>query len=214
MDICKIKHVVFDVGNVIVRWSPIEIVRLTFGEQPQDEAEQLASCIFQSDIWLELNKGLLSAQQAKIRYEQELGLSARDCEQLFYYIMHTQLLIFGTVDLIKRLKSAGYRVYALTDNVVEIVEHLKSTYDFWPLFDGAVVSADLGLLKPQLEIYQSLLSCYQLDGDESVFIDDMARNVEGAKLAGMSAIQFENAAQCEQALRFLGLSFPAHSDES
>lgn len=50
-----IKNVVFDVGNVIVRWAPLEIVRLTFGnvEQP----EELAKKVFMSDIWLELNRG-------------------------------------------------------------------------------------------------------------------------------------------------------------
>lgn len=63
-----------------------------------------------------------------------------------------------SLDLLNRAKKAGYRVYALTDNINEIVEHLKSTYDFWPLFDGVTVSAEVGLLKPQPEIYFSLLS--------------------------------------------------------
>ncbi|MCY9802523.1 HAD family phosphatase [Vibrio scophthalmi] len=201
----KIHNVVFDIGNVVVRWAPLEIARLTFGDI--DGLEEQARAIFQSETWLELNKGLISESEAKSQYQQSLGLSELECERLFYYVKQTQILIYGSVDLIKRIKSAGYRVYALTDNVHEIVSHLKSTYTFWPLFDGAIVSAEVALLKPQPEIYQALLAQFALEASKTVFIDDMPYNVAGAEALGMAGIQFENSSQCEQALKALGLSF-------
>jgi len=200
-----IKNVVFDVGNVLVRWAPLEIARLTFGEI--DDLEQRARAVFQSETWLALNKGHLSEQQAKQQYQDTIGLSELECDKLFYYVKQTQLLIYGSVDLLKRIKGAGYHVYALTDNVHEIVSHLKETYDFWPLFEGATVSAELGLLKPQPEIYQSLLTTNQLKAEETVFLDDMPYNVEGAEKEGMAAIQFKDAHQCEQELKAMGLDF-------
>ena len=199
----QIKNVVFDVGNVIVRWSPLEITRLTFGEL--DDLETQARSIFQSTIWLDLNKGFLTENEAKLRYQQELDLSSLECDRLFYYVKQTQILLHGSIDLIKQVKRAGYAVYALTDNVVEIVEYLKATYEFWPLFDGATVSAELGMLKPQPEIYQALLSNNGLEASETVFIDDMPYNVEGAKAVGMAGIQFSDAVQCENALRAFGV---------
>lgn len=201
----EIKNVVFDVGNVLVRWSPIEIVRLTFGNDV--DAEALAKDLFTSAIWLDLNKGLITETQAKQRYQLEKQLSESEAERFFYYVKHTQLLIYGSVDLLKRIKSAGYRVFALTDNVVEIVEYLKATYDFWPLFEGTTVSAEFGLLKPQPEIYQSLLETHQLLAKETVFLDDMPYNVEGAREVGIEAIQFKHAEQCECKLKAMGLSF-------
>jgi len=200
-----IKNVVFDIGNVIVRWAPLEIVRLTFGEVKA--SENLAKSIFQSETWAALNKGHISESDAKGQYKQSLHLSDLECELLFYYVKQTQLLIFGSVDLLKRVKSAGYNVYALTDNVHEVVTHLKSEYTFWSLFDGAAVSAELGLLKPQAEIYQALLTQYKLEASETVFIDDMPYNVAGAKAVGIAGVQFKNAAQCEGELKALGLSF-------
>ena len=199
----QIKNVVFDVGNVIVRWSPLEITRLTFGEL--DDLETQARSIFQSSIWLDLNKGFLTENEAKLRYQQELNLSQSECDRLFYYVKRTQILLYGSVDLIKQVKRAGYAVYALTDNVVEIVEYLKATYQFWPLFDGAAVSAELGMLKPQPEIYQALLSNNGLEASETVFIDDMPYNVEGAKAVGMAGIQFSDVSQCERELLSLGI---------
>ncbi|TXR54156.1 HAD family hydrolase [Reinekea thalattae] len=198
MTAASIQNVVFDIGNVIVRWAPLEIIRLALGEAKA--SEQLATSIFQSDTWLALNKGFISETDAKLQYQQSLGLSNLECDRLFYYVKQTQILIFGSVDLLKRVKAAGYGVYALTDNVHEIVAHLKSSYSFWPLFDGAIVSAELGLLKPQAEIYQELLTQYKLEASQTVFIDDMPHNVAGAKAIGIAGIQFENAAQCEQEL--------------
>ncbi|MCF7483120.1 HAD family phosphatase [Vibrio sp. J1-1] len=200
-----IKNVVFDIGNVVVRWAPLEIVRLTFGNI--DSAEEKVKSIFQSDTWLDLNKGIISESEAKLQYQQLLGFSELDCERLFYYVKQTQILIYGSVELIRRVKAAGYRVFALTDNVHEIVSYLKETYAFWNLFEGATVSAELGLLKPQPEIYQSLLTQYALKASETVFIDDMPYNVEGAETVGMAAIQFESAVQCEADLKSLGLKF-------
>ncbi|MFA0511220.1 HAD family hydrolase [Vibrio sp. 10N.222.54.C2] len=198
------QNVVFDVGNVIVRWAPLEIARLTFGDT--EELESRARSIFQSTIWMDLNKGFLTESEAKLRYQQELDLSPLECDRLFYYVKQTQILLHGSVELIERVKSAGYGVYALTDNVVEIVEYLKNTYQFWALFDGAAVSAELGMLKPQPEIYQELLSNYGLKASETVFIDDMPYNVEGARSVGMAAIQFTDAVQCENSLQALGVN--------
>lgn len=198
-----IKNVVFDVGNVIVRWAPLEIVRLTFGnvEQPEEQAKK----VFMSDIWLDLNRGFLTEIEAKHRYQLELNFTPQDCDRLFYYVKQSLIELYGSVDLIKKVKAAGYGVYALTDNVVEIVDFLKTEYDFWPLFDAATVSADLGLLKPQPEIYHSLLNSNQLIAEQCVFLDDMPHNVEGAKSVGMHAIQFLSAEQAEGELKALGL---------
>lgn len=199
----EIKNVVFDVGNVIVRWAPLEIARLAFGDI--DDLESRARSIFQSAIWLDLNKGFLSESEAKLRYQRELNLSPLECDRLFYYVKQTQILLHGSVELIERVKRSGYGVYALTDNVVEIVEYLKNTYEFWPLFDGAVVSAELGMLKPQPEIYQALLSENNLKASETVFIDDMPYNVKGAEAVGIAGIQFVDAEQCQNALQRLGV---------
>ncbi|HHF0551389.1 TPA: HAD family hydrolase [Vibrio diabolicus] len=205
MEPLQIKNVIFDVGNVLVRWSPVEIVRLTFGHSV--EAEKMAQLLFSSQIWKDLNKGIISEKEAKLCYQREHQVTAEEMDRFFYYVKHTQILLYGSVELLKRVKSAGYRVYALTDNVNEIVEHLRATYEFWPLFDGAIISSEVQLLKPQAEIYQTLLSTYQLQAEETVFLDDMPYNVEGARAVGMEAIQFENAQQCESELKAMGLCF-------
>ncbi|OLQ94578.1 HAD family hydrolase [Vibrio ponticus] len=199
----SIKNIIFDLGNVIVRWSPTEIVRLTFGDSPR--VNTLTKQIFQSQIWQAANRGELSEQEVQTALKKEFGLSSLQAEKLSYYVKQTQLVLFGSVELVKQVKDAGYNVYALSDNVHEIVDYLKQQYDFWSLFDGVVISADVGCLKPNPEIYHALLEQYQLDAAECLFIDDMPYNVEGAQAVGMSALQFEHAEQCLQDLKRLGV---------
>ncbi|WP_117232495.1 HAD family hydrolase [Vibrio maerlii] len=201
----NIKNVIFDIGNVIVLWNPLEITRLTFGEI--NDPESKARSIFQTEIWLDLNKGRLTEEQAQQAYVEQGILTANEAKKLFYYVKQTQILLYGSVELLTRVKQAGYGVYALTDNVTEIVEHLKNTYDFWPLFDGATVSAEVDLLKPQAEIYHSLCSTHGLVPHECVFLDDMPYNVQGAIDQGLHAIQFANSEQVEHELKALGLKF-------
>ncbi|MFH0224386.1 HAD family hydrolase [Vibrio furnissii] len=200
-----IKNVVFDIGNVIVKWAPAEISALTFGETEQ--AKERAKLLFHSEIWRDLNKGHYTEQQAQVKFHHTLGIEPAELETLFHYIKATQQLIDGTQVLMDDLLSAGYTLFALTDNVNEIVAHLKATYDFWPKFTGAVVSSECGLLKPDPRIYQHLAQSQNIVPHESVFMDDMPANVQGAIEQGFHAFQFATAQDARARLHALGLAF-------
>ncbi|MBC3622132.1 HAD family phosphatase, partial [Vibrio metschnikovii] len=73
MSSVNVKNIVFDIGNVVVRWAPLEIIRLTFDESCS--AEDKAKSIFQSETWLSLNKGQLTENEAKAQYKETLGLT-------------------------------------------------------------------------------------------------------------------------------------------
>jgi putative hydrolase of the HAD superfamily len=95
----------------------------------------------------------------------------------------------------------------LTDNVHEIVAYHKSRNTFWELFEGCVVSAEIGLLKPNPEIFRHLLRTYDLTAAETVFLDDVQVNIDGARSIGIEAKLFTTPERCEQDLRALGLAF-------
>ncbi|MFM2481730.1 HAD family hydrolase [Celerinatantimonas sp. YJH-8] len=200
-----IKNVIFDIGNVMVRWSPEEIARLTFPEHP--DPLMLRQDLFRTDFWRALNLGETTEEEVKQLYQERSHLKAEDAERLFYYVRESLIPLYGSKALLQQIKDAGYGVYALTDNVHEIVAYLKNKYDFWPLFNGAIVSAEVGYMKPSQEIYHELFNQYQLEPSECIFLDDMPHNVAGAEAVGMKAIQFYSAEQAERALRTYGLTF-------
>jgi putative hydrolase of the HAD superfamily len=203
-----ISNVIFDVGNVFVRWSPPEIVQRCFGlQKDSDENLRQAEALFRGPLWRRLNLGELSQAEAELAYQAEFDLSQEEAERLFFHVIDHQHLIDGTEAIAQRLKHAGYRVFALTDNVHEIVAHLKSRHQFWSLFEGAVVSAEVGLMKPNPAIFRHATETFGLVAAETVFFDDIQANVDGARGIGMEARLFTTPSRCEEDLRTLGLSF-------
>lgn len=200
-----IKNVVFDVGNVLVRWDPHFIVTHAFPEY--DNPADLVQKIFKNKTWYDLNLGLISEDEALALYNKHLGIGIDRLQHMAEVVRSSLSLLPESVELLKALDAASFSLYALTDNTHDIIAYLQKKYDFWPLFQGIVVSAQVGYLKPSQEIYQHLLNAYGLNASETVFIDDHLPNVEGAKQLGISAIQFQNIKQCMQALKELKVQF-------
>jgi putative hydrolase of the HAD superfamily len=203
-----IKNVIFDVGNVFVQWSPKEIVERCFNlPKGSDENSRRAEALFQNTLWKSLNRGELTQREVEQAYQAQFGLSAEQTRMLFFHIMDHQEVIDGTEEVARRLRKAGYRVFALTDNVLEIVAYLKNRHRFWTLFEGAVVSAELGTLKPDPAIFRHAIEKFNLLPEETVFFDDVKANVDGASSIGMKARIFTTPSGCAEDLQALGLSF-------
>lgn len=198
-----IRNVVFDLGNVVVRWSPALICERAFGVDAVTP-ERIAA-IFGDPVWKALNRGELTAAAAMAHYAATLSLTPAQTNALLFQITDTQELIPGTLDLIETLAGKGFRLFALTDNVHEIIRYLRQRYTFWTHFEGVVNSAELGCLKPDPAIYRHLLDTYALVPGETLFLDDMPGNVEGARGQGMLACRFTTADQARLDMRALGL---------
>jgi putative hydrolase of the HAD superfamily len=203
-----IRNVVFDFGNVLVRWSPGEVIERCFGlPAGTPENRSRAYTLFATPIWLALNRGEVTVAEAQHVYRTQHGLTDDEARALFFHVLDHEVPIDGTEDLARRLKSAGLRIFGLTDNVREVVAHLRQRYEFCNLLEGVVVSADVGTLKPDPRIYAHLLQRFALEPGETIFLDDMPANIEGAHKAGMHGLVFTTAPHCERELRSLGLSF-------
>ena len=89
-------------------------------------------------------------------------------------------MIEENAKLIKPLKQK-YRVYGLTNWSAETLPFAMERYDFFNDLEGIVVSGTEKLLKPDVQIYQLLLDRFQINAEESLFIDDNAANIEAAE---------------------------------
>jgi len=196
----KIKNVVFDIGNVLVKWSPYEVLEQLF---PQKGAKELYQQI--RPIWIDLNLGKLTEQEAILGYQDLLNVPEKQLAELMQLLKTSQTLLPGSLELLKKLHACNVPLYSITDNVKEIMEYHRLNSNFLHYFSGIAVSAEIGILKPNEKIYRYLLEQYKLDPAESVFIDDLMANVEGARAVGMHAFQFISAESCESELIEFGI---------
>jgi putative hydrolase of the HAD superfamily len=204
-----IRNVVFDIGNVLVRWDSLGIVEAAFGLWGEEAKARRHALFGETDIWRALNRGEHSEAGAKAAYVEAGLLTEAEADAMFAALYASLHVLEDTPPLMKRLASAGYRIFALTDNVREIVAHLEGAHDWWAHFEHVTNSAEVGVLKPDPRIYAHMLETNRLAPGETVFFDDMPGNVAGAKAAGMHAFVFTDAARAERDLRSLGVELPA-----
>ncbi|MBN1549654.1 HAD-IA family hydrolase [Candidatus Babeliales bacterium] len=100
-------------------------------------------------------------------------------------------------DLRKETDAAGNRIhkfYILSNYNDEAFRelYLNNTDIFDELFDGLLISGDVGLIKPDPAIYKLLLTEYNLDVDDCYFIDDQIENVHAATSVGFTGIHCNN----------------------
>jgi putative hydrolase of the HAD superfamily len=111
----------------------------------------------------------------------------------------------NVVELVTEVKDAGHRLFVLSNMHHASADYLERSHDFWSLFDGAVYSCRIRHVKPEPEIYEHLLSTYELEAAETVFIDDLRENVDSAARFGIRTVHYRNVDQCRRELRDHGV---------
>lgn len=155
--------------------------------------------------------GKISESEAKLSFLAYIeAFDTKRVHTLFDYIKSTQELIPGTINIIKTLHQNTYHLFALTDNVKEIVHYLQEYYDFWQYFLDVIVSANIGLMKPSNAIFEYTLKKNNLKAHETFFIDDHLPNIETADSLGFRTILFSDSTSCLESLRHLGINIHDH----
>lgn len=193
-----IKNIIFDVGNVLVRWDPASAVANVF---PAHEVELRTQQIFKGMPWQALNRGDITENELIDILYENFAISHATGKQLMLAVRDSLIPVSGGQELLHDLHAAGYNLYALTDNTHNFLAHLKQRYNFWPKFLGIVSSADVRYLKPAAQMYETLINTYKIIPEESVFLDDLEPNIAGAKRHGIHGIQFFTAEQASEELR-------------
>jgi len=202
------KHIVFDFGGVVFQWRPAELLRRTLPHRAVDEAaaQQLVLDFFQNyeGDWGSFDRGTIEIPELAPLIAQRLGFELGEVRAVIEAIPGELEAQQATVDLLHRLHERGHRLYFLSNMPEPFAEHLESTHDFFSRFTDGVFSSRVKLIKPEPEIFALAIERFGIDPAQTVFIDDIAKNVEMARSQGWNAIQFVDAAQVEAALAALG----------
>lgn len=182
-----IRNVVFDMGNVLLRFDT-RGAAAAFAAAPGD-AELLHQGVFQSPWWIRMDRGGDE--------ETSLGGMLRELPQRLWPDVRELMErwddflipIDGVIALAEELGEKGYRLYLLSNTSVRF----RRFFGKLPVlrdFSGLVLSFEEGLLKPEPEFYRRLFDRYALRPEECFFIDDSPPNIEAAWNLGMEGFRF------------------------
>ena len=181
-----IKNIIFDLGNVLVKYSPENFLNKYVKKENQ---EDFIINIFKSKDWLELDRGTLSYEDAIEIFTKRVPEEKESIEKLFRENISSCISpIEENVEIMRKLKNNGYNVYILSNFHQPAFEYIRESWDFIREFNGDVVSCYYHYIKPEREIYETLLNKYNLTPSETIFIDDVDTNINGAKELGIGGI--------------------------
>ncbi|AGK95709.1 HAD family hydrolase [Clostridium pasteurianum] len=200
-----INNIIFDLGNVLLDFKPIEYLRTKFDDE--EKIQEIFEEIFLSEEWPMLDRGVITEEEAinRICCRSNGNVELIKLAMCNWYEMFTP--IEDTVEVLKRLKDKGYKIYYLSNFHMQSFENVTQRYEFFKYFDGGVASYEEKALKPEEDIYKRLVERYKIHPEESIFIDDIAVNIEGAKKLGFETIHFKSTADLKN-LQSLSDDYP------
>jgi HAD superfamily hydrolase (TIGR01509 family) len=195
--------VVFDIGNVLLRWNPRNLFRKIFADEAAMEVFLETACAMDWVLETDRVRSFGPAVTARIAAFPQYAAQLRDFDERWIETLGGS--IEENVALLARLRQQGEPLYSITNFCDEKFEASRRLYPFLDWFDGIIVSGREGLVKPDPRIFELFLTRFGFSADEVLFIDDSARNIAAARAAGMRAIHFVDGVDLTAELSARGL---------
>ncbi len=110
----------------------------------------------------------------------------------------------NVLKLITRLRETGYKLGLLSNNSVSVAQKLRND-GVDKYFDSFVISAEVGLMKPDKQIFNYFCSDLAVDPSELVYIDDSEKSLSTAVQCGYTPVLFNTYTDLVQQLQTLGV---------
>lgn len=187
-----IRNIVFDMGMVLLDYNPyLPCLR---NAKDAETAQILNKAIFGDPAWGPMIDGGVMTEQEYL-VEAQKRLPTPELKQLAADVMNNDWWLdglypkSGMAALLGELLEKGYRLYVLS-NCGFAFHDFKYKITHLDRFSGVLISAEEKLLKPDAAIYHRLCDKFGLKAEECIFIDDLQKNIDGAKAVGMQGYCF------------------------
>lgn len=196
----KINTIIFDLGGVLIDWNPEYLYKKLYEDPAEMKRFLKEVCTPQWNEQQDEGRSLHEATETLID-----EYPAHEDMIRAYYGRWEEMLgghFEETVDILKQLKEQpDIKTLALTNWSAETFPIAQERFQFLRWFDGIVVSGHEKTRKPFADIYNILLTRYNVSPANALFIDDNMVNVKGAIAVGMEGVQYLSAGQLKEELK-------------
>ena len=196
-----IQAVFWDLGGVIIRTE--DRTRRAVWEArlglPPRELDQI---VFAGEMGRKAAVGQAGTEDVWNWVGEKLGLDPEQRESLRQDFWRGEDLDLELVKFIRRLRPT-YRTGMISNAWPEIREQIEHEWRIADAFDKLIISAEVGLAKPDPRIYQLALEGLGVQASQAIFVDDFIENLEAASALGMHPVHFKNRTQAQQQVESL-----------
>lgn len=195
---------IFDLGGVVLFQENVAMG--TFVSKIFNIPFEKAETLYSKDRY-KLVKGEITSKQLLLKFKSELhsSLSIGEMKKMWKDLyIHTVEGINQELMNEVRILRKTYKVYLFT-NTIDVHAAYFDTLKMNRYFDGIMKSFEEGVMKPEKDAYERMISVSKVPPEEIMFIDDLEKNVEGARASGMNGIVFKNNEQLMQELERIGI---------
>jgi 2-haloacid dehalogenase/putative hydrolase of the HAD superfamily len=195
--------VLWDIGNVIVRWSPRTLYDKIF--QEPDECDRFLThvCSMEWHVAHDLGVSFEENGAALIARHPEYEAEIRAWRERWWEMFSG--VIPETESAIEALHARGVRSFGLSNISCEVIEGVRAMSPAFERIEGIVVSGDEGLVKPDPAIFHLTCERFGLAPQDFLFVDDSAPNIDSARALGFDVLHFTDPAALRPALEARGL---------
>lgn len=181
-----IDTLVFDIGNVLVNWYPLDYVKTITADEA--EAKELTAIVFEGPEFKKGDHGDYTRAQTReallARYPERAAVIGRildGCDDILTASPENTRLL-------RELKEAGFSLYYLSNTNPSAFDYMSRTHEFFRYMDGGIASFKVHLLKPDPAIFRLFAETYRKDPRQCVFVDDTPANTAAAADCGFGTV--------------------------
>lgn len=195
-----VRAIFFDFGGVIMR-TEYQAPRQHLAERLNMEYEDLVRLVFESETSRKASVGAATADEHWAAVIRKLKRPAPETQSIRDEFFGGDVLDLGLIQLIRALRGK-YKV-GLISNAWDDLRGYISREKFDDAFDAMIISAEVGVVKPEAKIFQFALEQVKVPAGDALFVDDFAENIAGCEKIGMKGLHFTDPEKDIQKIKAL-----------
>jgi len=195
-----IRAVFFDFGGVIMR-TEYQAPREHLAERLNMEYDDLVRLVFNSETSRKASVGVATADEHWSSVMKKLKRPASEVEAIRDEFFAGDVLDRNLVNLIRSLRGR-YKI-GMISNAWDDLRRFIVNEKIDDAFDAMIISAEVGVMKPDAKIFQIALDQLKVPAKEAMFVDDFAENIDGCEEVGMTGFHFIDPEKDIQRLKAL-----------
>jgi epoxide hydrolase-like predicted phosphatase len=195
-----LRAIFFDFGGVILR-TEYQSPRQHLAERLNMDYDDLVRLVFDSETSRKASIGVETVDSHWAAVMRKLNLPISEAQAIRSEFFGGDILDRGLIQLMRDLRGK-YKIGMISNAWNDLREYI-ARQGFADVFDTMIISAEVGVVKPDPKIFQIALDQLQVQAKEAMFIDDFKVNIEGCEKVGMKGFLFKDPEKDVQKIKAL-----------